>query len=195
MRKTMKRHWIQLIVLALLAMSLSAQNADYRIVFKSREYKLVGHSEPEPWIMSIDGRRSRYVEGMCAAEPVRTSQLAADVRPPTNEHWNYVRSVTLSPDGRVLLVGSEAGTSDSHYQDYWIFDPASLNWRYIGGGNDARWSPDGTKILWSAPRDLAPLGNIRVWVSHLILVDVQTLERKALTSGVTYVSDFFWCSE
>jgi len=41
---------------------------------------------------------------------------------------------------------------------------------------------------------LAPIGRIHVWVAHLMLVDVRTLERQPLTAGVSYESDFFWCT-
>jgi hypothetical protein len=114
--------------------------------------------------------------------------------PERSEHWNYLTSVTASPDGKLLLVGSEAGSSTSHFEDYWLFDRASRTWRYAGGGNEAKWSPDSSTILWSTPRELAPIGTIHVWVSHLMLVDVRTLEQQTLTSGVSYESDFFWCS-
>jgi hypothetical protein len=60
--------------------------------------------------------------------------------PDRSEHWNYLTSVTASPDGKLLLVGSEAGSSDSHFEDYWLFDRASRTWRYAGGGNEAKWS-------------------------------------------------------
>ena len=49
-------------------------------------------------------------------------------------------------------------------------------------------------ILWSTPRELAPLGKIRVWVVHLALFDVRTVQVRTLTSGVSYDSDFFWCT-
>ena len=97
-------------------------------------------------------------------------------------------------DGKVLLVGAEAGSSDSHFEDYWLFDPASRSFKYVGGGNGAQWSPDSSKILWSTPRSLGPIGKIHVWVSHLVVVDVHTLEQQSLTSGTSYEDSFFWCS-
>ena len=35
---------------------------------------------------------------------------------------------------------------------------------------------------------------IGVWVAHLMVLDVRTLEQHPLTSGVSYESDFFWCT-
>jgi hypothetical protein len=66
-------------------------------------------------------------------------------------------------------------------------------WRYAGGGNAAKWSPDSTQILWSDARTLEPLGKIHVWVVHQVLVDVQTLRQTALTTGTSFISEFFWC--
>ena len=110
------------------------------------------------------------------------------------EHWNYVTSVSWSPNGKLILVGSEAGSSTAHFEDYWLLDVAQEQWRYAGGGNEAHWSPDSSAIVWTTPRDLAPLGRIHVWVSHLVVVDVRTLAKRFLTSGITYESEPFWCA-
>jgi hypothetical protein len=114
--------------------------------------------------------------------------------PEFGDHWNYATSIAWSPDGRMLLVGSEAGPTDSKFEDYWLLDWAARKWRYAGGGNGAKWSPDSTQILWAAPRILEPLGTIHVWVVHPILVDVQTLKQSPLTTGTSFVSEFLWCS-
>jgi hypothetical protein len=113
--------------------------------------------------------------------------------PDKSPHWNYVTSVSRSPDNKLLLVGSEAGSSDSHFEDYWLYDRVSRTWKYAGGGNDAKWSPDSSTILWASPRELEPIGKIHVWVSHLILFDVATLKHQPLTQGISYESEFFWC--
>lgn len=174
----------------------SAQRSRSALVFTSREYRAVGRSAPQSWGMTLpDRQKVRRPSDTCAREPVESAVLPTDTRPPDrSEHWNYVTSVTASPDGTLLLVGSEAGSSDAHFEDYWLFDRASRTWRYAGGGNEAKWSPDSSTILWSTPRELAPIGTIHVWVAHLVLLDVQTLELHPLTSGVSYESDFFWCT-
>jgi hypothetical protein len=41
-----------------------------------------------------------------------------------------------------------------------------------------KWSPDGSAIVWSTPRALEPIGRIHVWVAHLVLVNVRTLEQQ-----------------
>jgi hypothetical protein len=115
--------------------------------------------------------------------------------PEFGERWNYATSLTWSPDSKTLLVGGEAGPSDSKYEDYWLLNWTSKQWRYAGGGNAAKWSQDSSQILWSAARTLEPLGKIHVWAVHLVLLDVQSLKQNVLTSGTTYVSDFYWCSK
>jgi len=134
---------------------------------------------------------STYVQIVRASDLTPISRFDLPVR---SEHWNYPLSVAWSPGGRDLLVGSLGGSSTSHYQDYWLLDTSSGKWQYAGGGNDALWSPDGTRILWSTPRELAPLGKIHVWVVHLMTLEVATLKGKALTTGVSLESNFAWCS-
>jgi hypothetical protein len=127
----------------------------------------------------------------------RTSDAAVQTTirlPKFSEHWNFAESMLWSPDSKTILVGAEAGISTAHYEDYWLLDWKTQSWRYAGGGNDAKWSPDSSQLLWSTPRDLVRLGKIGVWVVHLVRVDVTTLKQEPLTSGTAYVSDFAWCS-
>jgi Tol biopolymer transport system component len=124
------------------------------------------------------------------------ASLLATIRlPEFGEHWNYPDEIVWSPDGKTLLVGAEAGSSDSHFSDYWMVDWMKNNWRYAGGGNSAKWSPDGSEIVWSTPRRLEPLGKLHVWVTYLTLVDARTLRQQTLTSGTSIVSDFCWCAK
>jgi hypothetical protein len=167
-----------------------------KIVFKSREYKAVGRSMPETWAVTLPNlEKAKLVGNDCSPGEIRSANIPAEARPPESVgHWNYVMSVSASPTGNLLLVGSQAGTSDSHFEDYWLFNPQTREWRYAGGGNEAKWSPDGSKIVWASPRELAPIGKIHVWVSHLVLLDVATLRQQKVTSGTTYESDFYWCT-
>ena len=115
--------------------------------------------------------------------------------PVFGEHWNYAQTMTWSPNGEMLLLGAEAGPSDSKYSDYWLVDLAKQTWKYIGGGNNAKWSPDSSQILWTAARELQPLGKIHVWVVHLALFDLRAEKQEMLTSGTSIVSQFYWCSQ
>ena len=87
------------------------------------------------------------------------ARVLATIRlPEFGEHWNYPDSIVWSPDAQTLLVGAEAGSSGSHFSDYWIVDWVKENWRYAGGGNGATWSPDSSRIngrLHSASNRLA----------------------------------------
>jgi dipeptidyl aminopeptidase/acylaminoacyl peptidase len=129
------------------------------------------------------------IRNVTDGKEIATIQLPTD-----HEHWNYSTSLAWSPDGTLILAGAEAGSSDSHFEDYWLLDWAHQKWQYAGGGNNAQWSPDGSQIVWTTARELAPLGKIHVWVSHLVLLDVASLNQQTLTSGISNESEFFWCS-
>jgi hypothetical protein len=124
------------------------------------------------------------------------ASLLATIRlPEFGDHWNYPTDIVWSPDELTLLVGGEAGSSGSHYSDYWLVDWMSKEWRYVVGGNSAKWFPDGFEIIWTTPRRLEPLGKLRVWVANLALLDVRTLRQQILTPGLSIVSEFYWCAE
>jgi dipeptidyl aminopeptidase/acylaminoacyl peptidase len=94
-----------------------------------------------------------------------------------------------SPDGRSLLVGTlgEDTSSGSPQSDFFVLDLSAKTWTAAGSGNDAVWLPGRNAILFTTPKDLAPLGNTakNVWVEHLALFDVATRQQTLLTSGAT----------
>ncbi len=175
------------------------QNAEYRIVYDTREYKAVGKSIPVSMAMTLPDRvAAPYARNGCTAQEIRSETLPPDVSlPGSGEHWdpqpNLTRALT-SPDGKLLLVGAIGGSSTSHFYNYWLLDRATRKWTYAGAGNDAKWSPDSARILWSTARELAPIGKVQVWVSHLVLFDVKTMKEQILTSGVSQETNFHWCT-
>lgn len=143
---------------------------------------------PNPW-----GCTDCFYPVLKIARAADATVLSTIRLPEFGDRWNYATSIAWSADGKTLLVGGEAGPSDSKFEDYWLLDWMNKKWRYAGGGNAAKWSPDSTQILWTAARTLEPLGKIHVWVVHQVLVDVQTLKQTALTTGTSFISEFFWC--
>jgi hypothetical protein len=60
-------------------------------------------------------------------------EIAAIQLPTDREHWNYATSLAWSADGKLILAGAEAGSSDSHFEDYWLLDWVHQKWQYAGG--------------------------------------------------------------
>jgi hypothetical protein len=143
----LKTAYCPLISGSLLTLPMFAQDNNYKIVFSSREYKRIGRSQPRWWSMILrDGTRAKHSEGECTSQEVKGEPLPSNVRlPEKSDHWNFLTSVSPSPDGKLQLVGSEAGSSTSYFEDYWFLDRSSQNWQYVGSGNEAKWSPDSSK--------------------------------------------------
>ncbi|PYS25672.1 MAG: hypothetical protein DMG11_22420 [Acidobacteria bacterium] len=169
---------------------LLAWSADGRLFAYVARDATIPPPKPNPW-----GCTDCFYSVLKVVLANDTKVLSTIPLPEFGDHWNYATSITWSPDSKTLLVGGEAGPSDSKYEDYWLLDWTTKKWRYAGGGNAAKWSPDSSQILWVAARTLEPLGKIHVWVVHLVLLDVQSLKQNVLTSGTSYVSDFYWCSK
>jgi len=146
--------------------------------------------KPNPW-----GCDDCFYPELKVVRPSDAGLLATIRLPEFGDHWNYPADIVWSPDELTILVGGEAGSSGSHYSDYWLVDWMSKEWRYVGGGNSAKWSPDGSEIIWTTPRRLEPLGKLQVWVANLALLDVRTLRQQMLTPGTSIVSEFYWCAK
>src|SRR2546426_924091 len=57
----------------LFALCAGAQDANYKIVFRSREYKAVGRSYPQSWSMTLpDRQKAPHTEGACTPREVRS---------------------------------------------------------------------------------------------------------------------------
>ena len=102
--------------------------------------------------------------------------------PPEPARW--------SPDGRMLLAGThgENSSSTNPQSDYFLVDVAAKTWTRAMTGGDPVWLPDGRAIVYTTPRDLAPLppsGARSVWSAHLAIFDLATRTETLLTSGVT----------
>jgi hypothetical protein len=182
---------------------------------KTKAEQLVGqHGKPLTW--SDDGTMFATVDRNPAIPPPKPNpwgcddcfypdlkvmrasdaSLLATVRLPNSVITGIIRRILRGRQtGRRFSLVEKAGSSDSHFSDYWLVDWMKKDWRYAGGGNSAQWSPDGSEIVWSTPRRLEPLGKLHVWVEHLALLDVRTLKQQILTSGTSIVSDFYWCAK
>jgi hypothetical protein len=134
-------------------------------VFNSREYRAVGRSYPQLWVMTLPDRQK--VEGpsdTCTRQPIESAVLPTDTRlPDRSEHRNYLTSVSASPDGKLVLVGSEAGSSTSHFEDYWY--------------NLCQSPARGKHRIHGTDLRSLPAGDRRDWASAGGPVDVQTTRR------------------
>jgi len=95
---------------------------------------------------------------------------------------------TWAPDDTLLLVGTYGygSSSTSSFLDYFVLDVATRRWTRAFSGNDAAWLDDGRRIVFTTPRDLAPLPGTpkHVWTTQLAVFDLATGSVAALTSDV-----------
>ena len=93
-----------------------------------------------------------------------------------------------APDDTRLLVGTYGygSNSTSSFLDYFVLDLATRQWTQAFSGNDAAWLDDSRRIVFTTPRDLAPLAGtpMHVWTTQLALFDSATGSVTALTSDV-----------
>src|SRR2546429_68338 len=105
---------------ALLFVPLASAQNKSEVVFNSREYGAVGRSYRQLWVMTLpDGQKVKGSSDTCSRQPIESAARPTDIRlPDRSEHWNYLTSASASPDGKLVLFGSEAGSSSSHFEDY-----------------------------------------------------------------------------
>jgi hypothetical protein len=95
---------------------------------------------------------------------------------------------TWAPDDARLLVGTYGygSSSTSSFLDYFVLDLATRQWTRAFSGNYAAWLEGGRRIVFTTPRDLAPLPGTtkHVWTTQLAVFDLGTGVVTALTSDV-----------
>jgi hypothetical protein len=132
-------------------------------------------------VVILDVNAKRELDRVRFRGTIMPPGAAFEQSEPEIEQW--------SPDGKSLLVGTLGAetSSGSPQSDFFVLDLSSKTWTAAGSGNDAIWVPGRSAILFTTPRDLAPLGSTtkNVWVEHLALFDVATRQQTLLTSGAT----------
>jgi hypothetical protein len=76
-----------------------------------------GMELPEISVHEPFDRSPLRIKSATDGKEIATIQLPTD-----HEHWNYLTSLAWSPDGKLILAGAEAGSSTSHFEDYWLLD-------------------------------------------------------------------------
>ncbi len=152
----------------------------------------IGDCHGPAW--SPDGSRIACSEGqdivildVAAKRELDRVRFRGHILPPVEESGPEIEE--WSPDGKSLLVGTlgEETSSGSPQSDFFVLNLGTKTWTAAGSGNDAVWLPGRNAILFTTPKDLAPLGRTtkNVWVEHLALFDLATRQQTLLTSGAT----------
>ena len=188
------------------SIALVGQDGHLRVIDTSgRLVKDLGQCDLPAW--SSDGKQ---LACFTSDQSVRTIDIASGetnnkiALPPEGTHWSFPTTITWRPDGKSLLVGCDGAESGStsRYDDYSLLDLQKHTWKYIDGGNSALWTPDGSQIIYTSARDLAPLpggksklsGAVHeVWVTQLESANIETLQTRTLVGGLSYNQDPQWC--
>jgi hypothetical protein len=132
---------------------------------------------------------------------IQTNECPIDTHGTIGKCETPILSLEWSRDAKWLLVG-ELGlnTNSSAPQfDYYVIDPAAMKLTKVASASqdDILWLPGREEVLYTTPRDLAPLPGARhvrsVWVQQLKLFDPGTGKTTAITSGVTNNLDASLC--
>jgi dipeptidyl aminopeptidase/acylaminoacyl peptidase len=137
-------------------------------------------------VWSADARRLACTAG----QTVRILNLTTGVEA---AHAEFTQRATppfvadFAPDGARLLVGTLGANHTSTFpqSDYWVLEIATGKWTFVGPGQSAAVAPGkaAAAVLLTSPRDLAPIGKVREWVSQLLLVDPATHAQTPIAAG------------
>ena len=110
-----------------------------------------------------------------------------------------IGKLSWSPSREWLLVDAlgENSNSSSPQSDYYALDVLSRKVVPIGSGNSGLWVPGKTAVLYTTPRELAPLpapSKRSVWISHVVLYEPTTKKTADITSGLTNDTDLSVCA-
>lgn len=98
-----------------------------------------------------------------------------------------------APTAELVIVGGRGGDSTAHFQRYYLLNLRTGHQSLLGEGNDARWSPDSRYVAYVTARQTDPIDKQRlVWTSRLVLYDVATGHRRAITEGLQYNQQPSW---
>lgn len=186
--------------------ALIGQDGHLRVIDTSgRPVKDLGQCDLPAW--SSDGKQLGCFtsdQSVCTIDIANGTTTNKITLPPEGPHWSFPTTIAWRPDGKSLLIGCDGADSGStsRYDDYWLLDLQKHTWKYIDGGNSALWTPDSSQIIYTSPRDLAPLPGGRskssgathqVWVTQLENADIETLNIRTLVGGVSNNEDPQWC--
>lgn len=81
-------------------------------------------------------------------------------------NWEDVAAPVLSPDGKQVLYTRTwiDQLNDRRESAVWIMNVDGTRSRFLVKGSDAKWSPDGTRIAYTAPGEP---GGTQIWVRYM----------------------------
>lgn len=150
----------------------------------SEQRPLTRHPDPVGWpSWAPDGSRIYYYAGSVAYRFFRIGVGGGPAEPFVHEEPSDFRPL-ISRDGRRLLFDRYSGKAHNH--DIYVRDLADGTLKQLtcdtGYDSDARWSPDGGRIVFHSDRDLGE-GQTQVYVMHADGSGVRRLTSGAATNG------------
>jgi Tol biopolymer transport system component len=110
--------------------------------------------------------------------------------PAKSDRWTLPGALTWSPDGKWILASSPAEGAE----EYWLLNMETRMWTYLDRGRGARWSPDGTRLVYATPWRTVKVDRKDVPVSTLRMAEAPDFRAQELAFAPAAFDSPAWCA-
>ncbi|MCE5311108.1 MAG: hypothetical protein LLG20_26010 [Acidobacteriales bacterium] len=110
--------------------------------------------------------------------------------PAKSDRWTSPGALAWSPDGKWILASSPVEGAE----EYWLLNMETRAWTYLDRGRGARWSPDGTRLVYATPWRTVKVERKEVPASTLRMAEAPDFQARDLASPPAAFDSPVWCA-